>query len=273
MATKKISNAGPTQDPFYVVKEEVTQSMEGITALYNRWKDLLSTTNTSQSEEFKWTTNELKTGLKSIEYDLTDLEDTVSVVENNRTKFKIDESEITTRKGFITATKQKVNSIKEDLNSPKTKSKLERDQREILVTQKQGSDKYSKLQVALEQDNDDFINDQGQRQQQIIRQQDQDLTVLHETVGTLKQMGQQMDITIKEHEELIEELNTDVDKVDTGLKGAIQRVNKLIDTTKDSTQWCIIAFLFVALIALVVLLLILPSKSKVDSSSTTTTTS
>lgn len=51
--------------------------MQGVTALYNRWKELLDTTNTATNDEFKWATNELKTAIRGIEWDLTDLEETV----------------------------------------------------------------------------------------------------------------------------------------------------------------------------------------------------
>jgi len=251
---------GPMQDPFYVVKEEVLQSIQGITALYERWKDLLNNTNTASNEEFKWTTNELKTGLKTIEYDVTDLEETVSVVETNKAKFKIEEPEIMTRKAFIQSTKQKIQVIKDDMQSTKTKSKMDRDQREILMPKKSSSDRQAKLQSALEQDNQAFVEGQQTRQLQIVKEQDQHLDVLNRTVGTLREMGSQMDRTIKEHEVIIEDLDKEATRTDSRLKGAIKKVNELIDSTKDSTQWCIIIVLILVLVGLLVLVFYIPKK-------------
>jgi len=240
------------------VREEVMQAMQGITALYERWKDLLDQTNTASNDEFKWTTDELKTGLKTIEYDLADLEETVRVVESNRSKFKIEESEISTRKGFIQSTKQRVSVIKDELNSARTRGKIDRDQRELLsATKKPVQDRYSKVQQALEQDNEDYIEGSKQRQQQIIQQQDKNVDVLLTTVTTLKEIGNQIDKTIKDQEVLIDDLDRDVTRVDSGFRGAIQKVNKLIDSTKDSTQWCIIAFLAVILVALLALVFLI----------------
>lgn len=59
--------------------------MNGVTTLYDRWQELLKTTNTSQNDEFKWTTNQLRTGIKSIEWDLQDLEETIVIQHNNNT--------------------------------------------------------------------------------------------------------------------------------------------------------------------------------------------
>jgi len=244
------------QDPFYVVKEEVLQSLQGVTTLYDRWKELLETTNTSTNEEFKWTANELKSGLRSIEWDITDLEETVGIVENNQVKFKIDNQELHTRKDFIQSTKSKIQLIKEDLQSTRTRGKMENDQKNTLVSgsTRNSSDKFSRLQNELEKDNTDFIGAQTQRQELIIREQDEHLDTLSMTVGRLKDMGSTIGNTIQETTGLVEDLNVEVDKTDSGIRGAVNKVNKLLDSTKDSTQWCIIIFLVLALVALIVVI-------------------
>jgi len=242
------------QDPFYVVKEEVLQSLQGVTTLYDRWKELLETTNTSSNEEFKWTANELKSGLRSIEWDITDLEETVGIVENNQAKFKIDNHELQTRKDFIQSTKSKIQLIKEDLQSTRTRGKMENDQKNTLVSSKRTSDKFSRLQNELEKDNTDFIGAQTQRQEFIIKEQDEHLDTLSMTVGRLKDMGSTIGNTIQETTGLVEELNVEVDKTDSGIRGAVNKVNKLLESTKDSTQWCIIIFLVLVLVGLIVVI-------------------
>lgn len=54
--------------------------MNGARTLYRRWEELLEATNTAEDEEFKWTTNELKRVIKSIEWDLMDLEETINIL-------------------------------------------------------------------------------------------------------------------------------------------------------------------------------------------------
>jgi len=241
------------QDPFYVVKEEVQQSVQGVTALYERWQDLLNNTNTATNEEFKWTTNELKTGLRSIDWDVTDLEETVGIVESNKSRFPIDETELNVRKQFIQTTKQKIQSIKEDMLSTRTRGKMEKDQKDLLMVQKKPESKFTKLQDAYEADNQDYIDNQTQRQEQIVRDQDQHLDQLGQTVGVLKKMGETINEELRVHDELITGLDADITRVDSGLKGAVKRVNAILDSTKDSTQMCIIVFLIIALVALMVI--------------------
>lgn len=243
------------QDPFYVVKEEVLQSVQGVTALHKQWRELLDQTNTSTNDEFKWTTNELKTGIKGIEWDLADLEETISVVESNQGKFNLDESELLSRKEFVAKTRNEIQAMKEDLQSKRTKDKMESDSRSELMTQNGTSqgDRFSKMETAIVEDNEKFIQGQFQRQQQLFREQDQSLDVLQNTVGNLKQIGNTINTTLVEHSFLIEELEHDVNTADSGLRGAVKRVNKLIDSSKESTQWCIIITLILVFIALVVL--------------------
>ena len=45
----------------------------------------------------RWTTSELLSGLRSIEWDLQDLEDTVSIVKGNRLKFQLDDADVQAR--------------------------------------------------------------------------------------------------------------------------------------------------------------------------------
>lgn len=63
-------------------------------------------------EEQEWAATELRNALRSIEWDLEDLDDTVQIVERNPTKFRISASELALRKGFIAQTREEVDAMK-----------------------------------------------------------------------------------------------------------------------------------------------------------------
>lgn len=48
--------------------------------LYQRWCELLHEGAAVGREELDWTTNELRNGLRSIEWDLEDLEETIDIL-------------------------------------------------------------------------------------------------------------------------------------------------------------------------------------------------
>jgi len=62
------------------VGSEVVKATETASALYHRWQELVGENGSVSKEEFNWTTNELRNCLRSIEWDLEDLEETVYIL-------------------------------------------------------------------------------------------------------------------------------------------------------------------------------------------------
>lgn len=60
-------------------------------------------------------TAELLSGLRSIEWDLQDLEDTVSIVEGNWKKFELEEADVQERKDFIASTRRQIVSLRDEV--------------------------------------------------------------------------------------------------------------------------------------------------------------
>ncbi|GFN88487.1 syntaxin 6 [Plakobranchus ocellatus] len=69
------------EDPFFVVKEEVQKAILVVKNLFARWTDLQEGGGMSSHEELEYTTNELRNSLRSIEWDLEDLEETVDILD------------------------------------------------------------------------------------------------------------------------------------------------------------------------------------------------
>jgi len=245
------------QDPFYVVKEEVQQSVTGVTTLYDRWQELLKATNTAQNDEFKWTTTQIKNGIKSIEWDLQDLEETIGIVEGNRQRFKLDIAEVESRKAFITETKATIKKMKYDLNNAATKGKMENDVRSSLMTSSkknpQDGGKFDGLHKAIIEDNDQYINNSRTQLQQTMDAQDEDLEAISRATGNLKEIGITINEELKLQGHMLEEMDQEVDKTNTRLNNVLKRLNKLIDSTSDRVQWCMVIVLFLILIGLVVI--------------------
>ena len=54
--------------------------MQTARGLYQRWCELLDDPSNCSKEEYDWTTNELRNSLRSIEWDLEDLEETINIL-------------------------------------------------------------------------------------------------------------------------------------------------------------------------------------------------
>ena len=59
---------------------EVQKAVQTARGLYQRWCELLDDPNTVSREEYDWTTNELRNSLRSIEWDVEDLEETINIL-------------------------------------------------------------------------------------------------------------------------------------------------------------------------------------------------
>lgn len=60
-----------------------------------------------------------------------------------------------------------------------------------------GNNRFAKLDQAIEQDNENFLNNETQVQQQIARQQDEDLDKLHTNVKKIGAMGETISEELK----------------------------------------------------------------------------
>ena len=83
---------GAMQDAYSAVKEEVEQSVRVVVDVHKKWLELCRADR--KGDELEWTSSELLSGLRSIEWDLQDLEDTVSIVEGNHAKYQLEEADV-----------------------------------------------------------------------------------------------------------------------------------------------------------------------------------
>lgn len=66
--------------PSHLVYREVQKAVNTAQGLFQRWTELLQDPSTATREEIDWTTNELRNNLRSIEWDLEDLDETINIL-------------------------------------------------------------------------------------------------------------------------------------------------------------------------------------------------
>lgn len=95
---------------------EVLKALLRTRELFERWRATSEGEGAAPSaispEEREWAATELRNSLRSIEWDLEDLDDTIQIVEKNPAKFRIDATEIMVRRNFIAQTKEEVRVMK-----------------------------------------------------------------------------------------------------------------------------------------------------------------
>ncbi|KAF6307244.1 syntaxin 10 [Rhinolophus ferrumequinum] len=180
------------EDPFFVVRGEVQKAVNTARGLYQRWCELLQEGAAVGREELDWTTNELRNGLRSIEWDLEDLEETIDILgmEANPGKFKLPAGDLQERKVFVERMREAVQEMKDHMVSPAAIAFMERNNREMLTgkpaAQKSSSDL---LDASVVSATSRYIEEQQATQQLIMDQQDQQLEMVSGSIRVLKHMS------------------------------------------------------------------------------------
>lgn len=238
-------------DPWESVKDEVVHSVGEAEKLFARWKKLVEDlAKSGDKDELNWTAKELANNLKSIGWDLEDLNDSIAVVEKDPRRFNINDAEVNLRKDFVNQTRKRIESIKDELSSKDAKAKVASNARSALMSGG-ASSKYAKLEAAAVEANDDFIEDQGQKQEQIMRKQDTQLQEVGATVGVLSTMGRTIADELDDQNRLLDEMESEIETTTERLKRTIDKVDKVLAISKDGKQSCCICLLILLLVVLI----------------------
>ncbi|XP_031346404.1 syntaxin-6 [Photinus pyralis] len=248
------------EDPFFVVKDEVFKALNKTRGLYLRWVELQDESICVTKDELEWTNNELKNSLRSIEWDLEDLEDTIDIVEKNPSKFKIDNKELTSRKNFIDCTRDDVKAMKEKMNLNRSRDRDRTARQPLLesnsparMPNRHSTTKYSKLENELDSPQRNFLNSTLVQQDHMTRQQDEQLEVISNSLGSLKTVSRHIGIELDEQAGMLDEFGAELETTDSKMDSTMKKVAKVLHMSNDRRQWTAILILSVILIIVIAL--------------------
>ncbi|NWI33836.1 STX6 protein, partial [Sula dactylatra] len=257
----------------------VQKAVNTAQGLFQRWTELLQDPSIATREEIDWTTNELRNNLRSIEWDLEDLDETINIlsvvlwrdsltcclriVEANPRKFNLDATELGIRKAFITSTRQVVREMKDQMSNSSMQALAERKNRQALLGESgsqswsSGPDKYSRLDRELQLANSHFIEEQQAQQQLIVEQQDEQLELVSGSIGVLKNMSQRIGGELEEQAVMLDDFSHELDSTQSRLDNVMKKLAKVSHMTSDRRQWCAIIVLFIILLVVLILFFVL----------------
>ncbi|XP_054156894.1 syntaxin-6-like isoform X2 [Oppia nitens] len=251
------------EDPFFVVRDEVLNALTKCRNYFERWTDFLDDPNSETKEEIDRTTTELRNGLRSIEWDLEDLEETIGIVENNPKKFKLDETEINSRRKFIHQTKDEVKFMREKLFDNQSKDKKQQQFRQSLSNfEATNASKYTRLDNNTANTSTDIgiTVDEGshlQHQQRIFMSQNNDTyDKLRESVGNLKSISRQMGTEVDEHAVMLDEFGHEMDINDSRFDTRLKKIARVLHLSNERRRWAALGALIVIILIILIILII-----------------
>nr|KAF6402610.1 syntaxin 10 [Rousettus aegyptiacus] len=216
------------EDPFFVVRGEVQKAVNTARGLYQRWCELLQEGASVGREELDWTTNELRNGLRSIEWDLEDLEETIDILG-----------------GIVEANPVCGNPCLSLWSVPPQ-----------MLTGKPAAQKASSdlLDASVVSDTSRYIEEQQATQQLIMDQQDQQLEMVSGSIRVLKHMSGRVGEELDEQGIILDAFAHEMDHTQSRMDGVLRKMAKVSHMTSDRRQWCAIVVLLAVLLLVLILL-------------------
>ncbi|XP_052135300.1 60S ribosomal protein L3-like [Oryza glaberrima] len=227
------------QDPFYIVKDEIQESIEKIQDTLHQWKQTPENTG-----EHVHLTKEIIASCESIQWQVVELEKAISVAERDPAYYGLNEVEIGKRRNWTSTARNQVVSIRRCVEAGKQKSAFGHSVNPSELVR-------SKQHIA--QDNDDFIASESDQQMLLIKRQDEELDELSASVQRIGGVGLTIHDELVGQERLLGELSLDMETTTNRLDFVQKRVAMVLKKASLKGQIMMIAFLVVLFIILFVL--------------------
>ncbi|KAJ3991965.1 syntaxin 6, N-terminal-domain-containing protein [Lentinula boryana] len=243
-------------DPYHAVQQEIQTSLQTagqLRASYVRIKNMAR----EDSEELGWARSELKATLAALEADLEDLEDSVKIVETTGPRmFGLEESEVQERKRYVAYVRKEVESMRAELNTERSGTSQNLSSYSA-SSQSHSGQNTPRLESERGLDGDHQEAWAREEQQLMIREQDRTMESIAGTLSTLAQQAGLMGQEIGEHNEMLDDLESGVDRTDNKLSDAMRKMRKFARKSEErGSGWCVVILIVVLMILLLVAILI-----------------
>ncbi|XP_047182532.1 syntaxin-61-like isoform X1 [Vigna umbellata] len=238
------------QDPFYVVKSEIQDSIDKLQSTFHQWE------STSNAAEQGRLTKEVRAGCESIEWQVDELDKAIAVASRDPSWYGIDEIELESRRTWTSNARSQVVTMKKALEAGKGSSTTSHSsvngmrQELMRLPSSHKNDTYNQYAA---RDNDDFIQSESDRQMLLIKKQDEELDELSESVRRIGGVGLTIHDELTAQDRILEELGSEMDSTTNRLDFVQKKVGMVMKKASTKGQIMMIC----ALLALFIFLFIL----------------
>ncbi|KAJ6438423.1 syntaxin 6 [Purpureocillium lavendulum] len=238
------------EDPFLQVQQDVLTQLSSTRPLFASYLRIRSLSTSPTSPELASARDDLESALGSLAEDLADLVASVQAIERDPAQFGISADEVGRRKRLVQEVGGEIEDMREELN------------KKIATGAGAGGEHLpdpNSFAIA-EGDNDDadgYAEFEQHQQVEMMREQDQHLDGVFQTVGNLRRQADDMGRELEEQGEMLDLVDEAAERVGGRLQTGMQKLQYVIRKNEDKWSSCCIAVLIFVLILLLVLLLII----------------
>ena len=228
---------------------DVLSQLQSTRPLFTSYLRIRSLATTASSPELASARTDLEAALYALGEDLADLEESVKAVESNPSQYGLSAAEVTRRQRLVQEVGGEVEDMREELVNK--------------VASKNSNGDHlpdpNSFSIADGDTNDDDYAAEFEHQQQevMMREQDQHLDGVFQTVGNLRQQAADMGRELEEQREMLEVVDTLADRVGGRLQTGMEKLRYVMRRNEDRYSNCCIGLLVVVLVILLILLLVI----------------
>ena len=254
-------------DPFLEVQSDVQSlliSTRTLFSSYLRIRALSSSTVTKQpSLELLQSRSDLTSNLQQLSADLSDLLESIAAVQDDPYRFGLDVAEVSRRRGFVEDVTREVEGMREEVLD--TSNSGAAASANINSGPGRGNEHIpppSSFAISPDDDGGEDEDDpygafEQQTQTQMLREQDEVVEDVFDTVGRLRGQAETMGRELEEQGGMLEDVDTLADRVGGKLSVGVKKVGEVIRRNEDGVSSCCIAVLIFVLILLLILVIVL----------------
>jgi len=255
------------EDTFFDVKDDIEAALSRANDFCDRFVELCKQTPAATHQEKEWLSTELRNTLRSIEWDLEDLEETVRVLERTPKRYRLSNDDVAVRRKFVIDIRAYVQDIRDRMASVdprfkhvspfKNNVRGQHDSSASSGVPLHASYKYSKLRNDDDNNDRQFITDTYEKQQLIMQSQDDNLERIGDSVHVLKDMSHRIGGELDEQAIMLDDLGQGMERTHSRLDTVMKKLAKVTRMSNDKRQWYAIGILLVVLFIVILLLIIL----------------
>ncbi|KIX94070.1 uncharacterized protein Z520_10096 [Fonsecaea multimorphosa CBS 102226] len=261
----------PSSDPFLEVQTDVQSTLQSTRHLFSSYLRIRTLSTSAKSPELQQSRAELRSNLETLTADLADLLDSVTAVESDPYRFGLDVAEVQRRRQFVKDVGDEVEGMRRELEGVTADTHVAGGgvyptSTTPAPTGGSGTTKGpngrlpnpSSFEDDHDQDDDDpYGAFEAQQQEMMMREQDEQLDGVFQSVGVLRGQAEDMGRELEEQGALLDEVDTLADRVGGKLSVGVKKVGEVIRRNEDSVSSCCIGVLIVVLVILLILVIVI----------------
>lgn len=235
--------AGAT-DPFFIVRDEVKESIEEAQAKLNRFR---RTKATKQKED-------VQRECDSILWQLDELSRAIDAADADKQRFQLSDAELRNRRQWVHEQREHVQAMLHELPDDAAKHSTNQASSESQYMPASSSADGSHTAAAMaEQSNQRFVASKKEEQQRLVQQQDEELEQLSQGVVRLGEVGRTIGEELNTQNQMLSSVEEQADTLGGRLRAAERKMQQVMKKAGMCGQIGTIVCLAITLVLLIVI--------------------